>query len=187
MSKLPSHPADIVRHEDHAEETVIEKELRLERLAGVFQCRGKTPGSPVLRCMKHAHDEKLRFCDMLEQIADALPNDVDRFKCLTVANALAPLMRSVHRFEEEVVFPAYSRDCEENCSASLQRLATEHMADECFADEITEVLLSMGHGSPVENPEAVGFMLRGFFDSVRRHVAFEREHILPVIAAHEAV
>ena len=164
---------------------MIEKQLRLESLAGVFHCRGKAAGSPILRCMGHAHDEKLRFCDMLEEIADALPDDIDRFKCLSVANALAPLVRSVHRFEEEVVFPAYSKSCEEDCSASLQRLATEHLADECFADEITEVLLSMGHGSPVENAEAVGFMLRGFFESVRRHIAFEREHILPVIAADE--
>ncbi|NJM42689.1 MAG: hypothetical protein HC853_19095 [Anaerolineae bacterium] len=28
----------------------------------------------------------------------------------------------------------------------------------------------------------VGYMLRGFFECLRRHIAFEREHILPKLA-----
>lgn len=31
------------------------------------------------------------------------------------------------------------------------------------------------------NAEAIGFMLRGFFEGLRRHIAFEREHVLPMI------
>jgi hypothetical protein len=48
--------------------------------------------------------------------------------------------------------------------------------------EVTEIPLAIGRGETVENAEAVGFMLRGFFKNVRRHVAFEREHVLPMIA-----
>ncbi|TIT74091.1 MAG: hemerythrin domain-containing protein, partial [Mesorhizobium sp.] len=65
--------------------------------------------------------------------------------------------------------------------ASIQRLRAEHVEDECFADEITEILLAIGHGERVDNAEAIGFMLRGFFESLRRHIAFEREHVLPLI------
>ena len=57
--------------------------------------------------MKRAHGEKLRMCDALEEIADSLPDQVDRLKCIGVASALLPLLRSVHRYEEEVLFPAY--------------------------------------------------------------------------------
>ena len=63
-------------------------------------------GSPAA-VMKRAHDEKLRMCDALEEIADSLPDKVDRLKCIGVASALLPLLSSVHRYEEEVLFPAY--------------------------------------------------------------------------------
>lgn len=65
--------------------------------------------------------------------------------------------------------------------ASTRRLRAEHVEDECFAGEVTEILLAIGHGETVENPEAIGFMLRGLFENLRRHIAFEREHVLPMI------
>ena len=132
--------------------------------------------------MKRAHREKLQLCDALERIADALPS-VDRVKCLGTANVLVPLLRSIHRYEETIVFPAYEAAVQgSNASvASIPRLRAEHVEDECFADEVTEILLAIGHGATVENAEAIGFMLRGFFESLRRHIAFEREHVLPLI------
>lgn len=132
--------------------------------------------------MKRAHWEKLQLCDALERIADALPG-VDRLKCLGTANAIVPLLRSIHRYEEAVIFPAYEAAVAANNAgvASIQRLRAEHVEDECFADEVTEILLAIGHGETVGNAEAIGFMLRGFFESLRRHIAFEREHVLPLI------
>ncbi|WP_363231986.1 hemerythrin domain-containing protein [Mesorhizobium sp.] len=56
--------------------------------------------------MRRAHRQKLRLCDTLEQLADALPH-VDRLQCLGVANSIVPLLRAIHRYEETVVFPAY--------------------------------------------------------------------------------
>src|SRR5262245_46711372 len=57
--------------------------------------------------MKRAHFEKLRLCEVLEEIADSLPGRVDRLKCLGVANTLVPLLREIHKYEEDTVFPAY--------------------------------------------------------------------------------
>ncbi|ESZ66675.1 hypothetical protein X727_26950 [Mesorhizobium sp. L103C119B0] len=132
--------------------------------------------------MKRAHLEKLQLCDALERIADTLPR-VDSLACLAAANAIVPLLRNIHQYEETVIFPAYEaaltgRDAN---LASTRRLRAEHVEDECFAGEVTEILLAIGHGETVENAEAVGFMLRGFFESLRRHIAFEREHVLPMI------
>lgn len=50
--------------------------------------------------------EKLQSCDTLEEIADSL-SEVDRRKCLGIANAIVPLLRSIHQYEERVIFPAY--------------------------------------------------------------------------------
>jgi hemerythrin-like domain-containing protein len=133
--------------------------------------------------VKRVHGEKLRMCDVLEEIADSLPDNVDRLKCIGVASALLPLLRGAHRYEEEVLFPVYeaasSRWFEE--PSSIDRLRAEHLEDECFADEVTEVLMAIGHGEVIDNPEAVGFMLRGLFETMRRHIAFETEHVLAIV------
>ena len=127
-------------------------------------------------------DQKLRLCAAMEEIADALPDSVDRVACLDVANTLVPLIRNVHDFEERVVFRLFqAAQPTAEAAETIQRLRSEHVEDECSADEITEVLMGIGHGRKIENPEALGYMLRAFFDTTRRHIAFEREHILPVI------
>ncbi|TPJ38804.1 hemerythrin domain-containing protein [Mesorhizobium sp. B2-5-13] len=133
------------------------------------------------------HDQKMRLCDELEAIADGLPSRVDRLKCLLVANELVPLLRRSHAYEEEHIFPAFAHDSinEGARGASIRRLKAEHVEDECSAQDLTDALLEIGHGAVIANPEALGFMLRGFFDSMRRHVAFEREHVLPLIPASE--
>jgi len=127
--------------------------------------------------MGRAHAQKLELCDMLEDIADALPSRVDRLQCLKVASSLVPLLRECHRFEEEIVFPALARL--PGRETVVARLKTEHVEDDCAAEELSEALLAHGHGEPIENPEAFGYMLRALFGSMRRHIAFERELLLP--------
>ena len=131
--------------------------------------------------MKRAHHEKLRLCEALEEIADSLPGQVDRLKCIGIASALVPLLRSIHQYEEEIVYPAYEAAVGAGAGQTSSRLRAEHLEDECFADEVTEVLMAIGHGEAIENAEAVGFMLRGLFETMRRHIAFESEHILPLL------
>lgn len=143
-------------------------------------CTGSAEEPCVVITRSHA--QKLRICGDLEMIADTLPGAVDRMKCLAVANVLLPLLRNSQRYEEEVIFPLYETGRDARAAqASTRRLKAEHVEDECFADEVTEVLLAIGHGAEIGNPEAVGFMLRGFFETLRRHIAFEREHMLPAI------
>ncbi|MEA3536132.1 hemerythrin domain-containing protein [Rhizobium sp. CC-YZS058] len=126
------------------------------------------------------HHEMLLLCDELEQIADALPDGVDRLQCLSLAGSLLPVLRGGHRFEEETIYPAVARAGEE---AVIRRLKTEHLEDDSSAQELTQVLLAIGQGHPIYNPEAVGYMLRAFFGTMRRHIAFERDHLLGQAAA----
>jgi hypothetical protein len=127
--------------------------------------------------MQRIHAEKLRLCDALEAIADDLPARVDRLQCLTVASSLVPLLRECQRFEEEHVFPAFANSG--GSGAVVTRLVSEHVEDSFAAEDISETLLALGHGKPIENPEALGYMLRAMFEALRRHVAFEQDHILP--------
>lgn len=127
------------------------------------------------------HAAKLELCNALEAIADGLPARVDRRRCLIVAAALVPLLQQGHAYEERHIFPAFeqSRQNNNSCRLTVRRLKVEHVEDECAAQDLADVLFSIGHGAPIDNPEALGFMLRAFFEAVRRHVAFEREYFFP--------
>jgi hypothetical protein len=62
-------------------------------------------GENPIAALRKAHKEQLLLCDRLEEIADSLPDSVNRQKCIYAARALGPMIRGVHRFEEDVVFP----------------------------------------------------------------------------------
>lgn len=127
------------------------------------------------------HEDKLALCDALEAIADTLPSRVDRFECLRVGAQLAPTMRRSHQFEESRIFPLFAISASPARSVSIARLKAEHVADECAAADVSEELLRIGHGGEIANPEALGFMLRALFEALRRHIAFEREHVMPLL------
>jgi hemerythrin-like domain-containing protein len=134
--------------------------------------------------MGRAHDETLGLCDALERVADGLPHRVERSLCLEIAARIVPMLKESHAYEEEVVFPAFAAAAARPLvgDASVRRLKAEHVEDECAAQDLADVLFAIGHGSAIDNPEALGFMLRAFFETTRRHIAFEREHVMPVLA-----
>lgn len=152
------------------------------------------PGKPVFQVINsvppprelskqwwmRAQDDLLDLCRELEDIADSLPASINRQTCIHAARAVGPLIKIVHSYEEKVLFPALSAGSagSEDFAQTLQRLKFEHFADECFAEELSERLLLLGAGDADVNMEATGYMLRGFFEGLRRHLAFEREHLL---------
>lgn len=144
------------------------------------------PTDEALDLFAQGHRLKLDVCNSLEIVADRLPDAIDHLDCINLASALVPLLRSIHAFEEQTVFEAYSALApgSPQIAASINRLRSEHVEDQCFADEITVALMKLGRGRVVGNAEEIGFMLRGFFETIRRHVAFEREHLLPILAAN---
>jgi len=133
--------------------------------------------------MALGHADKAELCDQLELIADSLPYRVDEELCFDVVSRLVPLLCRAHKFEEDLLFPAFVGNVSEPTRMeTVRRLRSEHVQDQHAAEEISEELLRIGNSGVVSNPEAVGFMLRAFFESVRRHMAFEREYMFPVTA-----
>lgn len=127
--------------------------------------------------------EKQRFCDRLEVFADILPNRGDDRDCLLLAQNIVPLVLRAHAFEEEVIFPRLMlrRDLPVSAPQSFERLKFEHMGDEEFANDLCISLRDFVVNPRHSNPETLSWMLRGFFEGLRRHVAFERELLLPLI------
>lgn len=119
--------------------------------------------------------QQLALCDALENIADSLPDSLDNQVCLQVAGSIYPIIRSAHAFEEQKLFPVLAAsDTSLDLLHTLDRLHGEHWEDESFSGEITEALREFVAGRET-NSEKLGYMLRGFFGGLRRHIAFEQE------------
>ena len=130
-----------------------------------------------------AHDHALqeRLCDMLEAIADGLPDDIDKRQCREAASALNFDLPLHHRDEEQCLFPLLlERGAATGSLAEvLDRLSQEHAKDESFAGEVVECLEALAEGGTARNPDMLGYMLRGFFEGYRRHIQWENTLVMP--------
>lgn len=129
--------------------------------------------------MRQTQGEILRFCDTLEEIADSLPGSIGSPKCQLAAEKIEPLIGSAHEFEESTIFPMAHRELMKLGASPdcIDRLKAEHLEDQSFASELATILRS-GVDQSVIHAEMLGYMLRGFFESVRRHTAFERDYLM---------
>ena len=148
---------------------------------------GTAPGGlsveGMLEQMQSNISAQLGFCAELEAIADTLPDNVDRQACLRIARGICPALRDMHAFEEGLVFPVLKATGEvPGIEQTIERLRFEHWEDESFAAELQETLQELVNGEQLIGFESIGYMLRGFFEGMRRHVAFEREYVVPLLA-----
>lgn len=136
------------------------------------------PGHDPMAGLAAAHLELLTLCDTLEGIADSLPGTLDVRLCQEAAETLVPVVTRVHRTEENVIFPAVIGNRADSMSSeTVEHLRAEHCEDECFAEELADALSQAGRRDARIQPETLGYMLRGFFEAMRRHINFERERL----------
>lgn len=145
---------------------------------------GNVPAGPrdnPIDFLLGTHAAQLQLCDQLEAIADSLPGNVDRAACHRAAMTLRSDVYMHHMDEERGLFPLLSKHATADTmlNDSIRRLEAEHASDEGFSDELMELLERLARGEKPHDKEAAGYMLRGFFESFRRHLAFETEVILP--------
>lgn len=134
---------------------------------------------PIIQKLEKHLEIQLALCDALEKIADGLPNDVDRQECLHVATHIYAIVKRAHSFEEEELFPIIRRNASsENVEDVLQHLHSDHWEDESYAEELQDALFGYITRPQSINVDALSYMLRGFFGSLRRHIAFEQEYFV---------
>ncbi len=138
--------------------------------------------STMVELVKH-HNAILQLCDRLERIADGLPHEVNRQECLALARCICPIIKRAHNFEEENLFPELRRirTSAAQMEQTLERLKFEHWEDESYAEEISASLIDFVHDSDEFSAKSLSYMFRGFFEGKRRHIAFEVEHLIPMV------
>lgn len=126
--------------------------------------------------LEQSYQQLLDLCDVLEAIADSLPHP-DAGLCITTADALEPLVELTHVQEEDVLFPILLASNRPELNQTVARLRREHLSDMATAGEVSDALRGVASSTSPLSPDAVGYLLRSFFDSMRRHVYGELELI----------
>lgn len=127
-------------------------------------------------------EKQYALCNALEEVADMLPENIDKQKCLRLAMSLIPIVHAAHQFEEHILFETLQKvqGPSDHLNDIFDRLHGEHLEDEGFGEEVADGLRELASGQ-ADNFEKVGYMLRGFFEGVRRHLAFEKDYLLPML------
>lgn len=128
------------------------------------------------------HVLKLGLCDVLESIADALPHTADTSLATIAVRILRNGLPEHVALEEGHLFPLLRRRNagDQSCQKILLQLEHEHGSDEAFAYEIADELEQIAEAKAPKNAEMLGYMLRGFFVSLRRHIRWENATVIPL-------
>lgn len=125
------------------------------------------------------------WCDLLEAIADFLPCHVDERLCDTITIGLVPLLQATHRLEEQVISTGLHLVIgEEGRSEAEEGRRSERIFDLDNGREVVEVLSALKDGRCRMPWDAVGYLLRSFFHSMRKHIKAEREIMRMIRKAH---
>lgn len=129
----------------------------------------------ILAVVERHQSRQRAICRDLEAVADSLPLDVDPSLCMRLARTLSPTLRAAHEYKEVHFSPLVRRVLADlsNVDAVLERLRAEYCETELLAEEIAEELSQWGICADHKSAEAMGYMLRGFFINLARHVDFE--------------
>ena len=103
-----------------------------------------------------------------------------------LADAIPPLLKSVHDLEERLLFPDFDRHAG-SCFAAMtiERLKAEHRCDRLAAEELSLTLKAVADGRCGLSPDTVARMLAGFQESLRRHVFSEKMILESLLAAKD--
>lgn len=129
--------------------------------------------------------EQEKLCRDLEDLADSLPERLDTLGAAQLVERLRARLRQSHRLEEQRVFPlllAAPHGRYGDLRPVMDRLRAEHSENEDYAVDLEDLLAGLGRQPLLRtDAERLGYLLRGLFVSLRRHVAQDRDWICPLL------
>ncbi|MEM9437659.1 MAG: hypothetical protein AAGA15_11510 [Pseudomonadota bacterium] len=138
--------------------------------------------SPLEEISGHLDDAE-EICDLLEAVADRLPQSV-AFACREVSSACMhdlPRLYDEIRFALMPIMRARVKEGDAVNTAIIDRLEADMIHDSARFCELMELLdcYSMKSNKRLA-PDAFGYALRGYFESMRRILLWQREILLPL-------
>ena len=145
------------------------------------RCALKSSITP-LAIIEYERKDQRRLCENLERIADQLPDEVDVSLYESIFDKFRINLPIYHR-NEEALFHCLDGHAPSlmDISSVLERVRHEHAVHNCYADELNENLEALRAGRGTQNPNAIGYMLRFCFETMRRHLAWEDLTLMPLV------
>ena len=134
-----------------------------------------------IQSLNRCYTDLLDICDVLEGVADGLPDNVPAAHCSQLAVEIVDLLERTHREEEAILLPILATSPRPELRQLARRLREEHEYDDDAVIEVREALLAIAARTPLHSPDATGYLLRSFFESLRRHVRAEQD-LLAILA-----
>lgn len=139
-------------------------------------------GQDILAWLTGEYALQQELCDVLEEIADALPGPIDPARA---EFALAVLRSGLSRhmaIQEHVLFPILNRRAldTDDINALFSRITRDNTADEGLAYDTADQLEAAVETGGPKNPDMLAYMLRGMFEGRRRHIAWELSVLVPL-------
>jgi hemerythrin-like domain-containing protein len=130
--------------------------------------------------VKEEHALQLELCELLEVIADRLPNEFEAALAIIAVSILQGSVSAHARFEDEALFPLLRRRiaADDPILNDLSSLGAEHEREERVISGLTEALKSAIETRSVRDPETLAGELRRFIVSQRNHIAWEDARIV---------
>jgi len=139
-------------------------------------------GEAFLALLERDQMRLLRLCAALEKIADELPA---AGRCHKTARILAFLDKAFARhvfLHEKCLFPLIRslEERKERVEPVLHQLEFEHAADHGLVVEIASAFVQACATQVRSEAQALGYLLRAFFENYRRHCVWERAVLYPI-------
>lgn len=146
-------------------------------------CRAPDP----LGIIAEEHALQRELCDLLEALADGLPHNFDKGLAEIAVALLEGSVPSHMQLEETMLFPKLRERItpDDPLHAAMHCLEEEHDRDSALLMEMIDALKTAISDGVSSNANMLGYLLRGYFDSQRRHIAWEDRVVLP--AARQAL
>ncbi|QJU59108.1 hypothetical protein HL653_16280 [Sphingomonas sp. AP4-R1] len=134
--------------------------------------------------LMQAHRSRAALCDRLEAIADALPSLPAPEERDAICQQLLETAALEERDEMPFLNQMLVRSSPEPFAAALiEHVRRGNASDAYSAFELVAMLRPSPIGEKLLSAEALGYLLRGFFNGCRRAIEFEQLAIL-ALAAH---
>ena len=132
--------------------------------------------------LSYEHVIEERLCDLLEAIADALPEGVSPVCAKAAVDYLQSRFPGHIGLENEIVFPVLkmAKSVSLSLGRAIKQALQEHAADEDTAAELAEALTAFLDNRESGDANVLGYMLRGFFEQRRRHIVWEETLLYPL-------
>lgn len=131
---------------------------------------GEDPISLVLSARKHQRE----MCEGLELLADQLADHADQRLCSRLLQFLSDELPVHHRDEEAIFDLLRGREGDDSIvTCWIEYAVLEHRRHIDYALELVEPLSQLAADGRLKQIEALGYMLRCAFESMRRHLDWE--------------